>query len=371
MVSKSSTTSWLRCASGAGEPALSGWASLRARTRSRIPFKRSWSVSAAGWRRRRRPRRPSRPRRGRGGGWPNCSAARAEQADLAKRHKQYERAHELLDQALPGGPVQPALRATVAHYRGALLCHQDRPDAALAHLHEALELFGKEHFLTGRVLDTLGMAYAAKDTFTTAREFFERAIECKEACQDQHGLALSHGQLGRLALDWGDPAEAEKHLLADLELCLVLGDDYGAAVMYAERGEAALAAGRLGRAADLLDEAIRRGRDGELFHVEGYAHKDRALVHLANGHLLAARQEPHDAAREFDQAEKELQAAEHLFREHTFKEGLGHVNRARGQLLRVRGQFDEAERRWARRWPILRGRTNGPRLLAPSGSGPR
>jgi class 3 adenylate cyclase/Tfp pilus assembly protein PilF len=263
--------------------------------------------------------------------WPELLGwARAGQALAAMRHEDYRRAHELLDQAAESGPdAHPTLRATVAHHRGAVLSHEDQPDAALGHLHQALELFGKEHFVTGRVLDTLGMAYAAKDTFSTAREFYERAIACKQRWLDRQGLALSHGQLGRLALDWGDLAEAEKHFQADLELALDLGDARGAAVMYANRGSVALAAGRASRAADFLDESIRRSRRGGWAGVEGYAHSDRALAYLAAGDLARAEQE----ARE----------AEKLFRSRGSDEGLAHVNRVRGQLLRARGRFDEAE----------------------------
>jgi class 3 adenylate cyclase len=100
--------------------------------------------------------------------------------------------------------------------------------------------------------------------------------------------------------------------------------------VYTRRGAVALAAGRTAVAADFLDESIRRGRRGKWSHVEGYAHKDRALVYLAAG----------DLAR----AEQELRVAEQLFRPHGFDEGLAHVNRARGRLLRVRGRHDEAER---------------------------
>jgi tetratricopeptide (TPR) repeat protein len=141
------------------------------------------------------------------------------------RDDDYRLAHELLDQSARTKGAHAALRATVAHHRGALLSHEDRPDEALGHLHRALELFGQEHFVTGRVLDTLGMAYAAKDAFSTAREFYERAIAVKQKCGDRRGQALSHGQLGRLAFDWGDLAEAERHFRADLDLALDLGDD--------------------------------------------------------------------------------------------------------------------------------------------------
>src|SRR5579884_226556 len=150
------------------------------------------------------------------------------QALVAMRHGDYPRAHQHLDQALASGADgDPILRATCAHYRGAVYHHAGQPDAALVQLHDALELFSTEHFVAGRVLDTLGMVYAATDDYATARELYEAAIRCKERCQDKQGLAVSHGQLGRLALDWGDLREAERHFRMDLDLALRLEDERG------------------------------------------------------------------------------------------------------------------------------------------------
>jgi class 3 adenylate cyclase len=252
------------------------------------------------------------------------------QALAALRKAAYKPAHQLLDQASRGASADTTLRATVAHYRGAVLFHEGQDDAALPHLHEALELFGPEHFVTGRVLDTLGMVYAAKDNFATAFEFFERAIGCKEVCRDELGLAVSHGQLGRLALDWGDLAEAEKHFKADLEIARRLEDSRGAALMYGHLGRVALARERAAEASGYLDESIRRSQQGGWPLVEGYARKDRALAYLTTGDLAAA--------------ERELDDAKRVFQGEGFAEGLAHVNRVRGQLLKARGLYDEADR---------------------------
>jgi len=260
--------------------------------------------------------------------------ARAGQAHTAMHAIQYQRAHALLDQAKPPeASAHRALRATLAHYRGAVLLHEDRVDAALPYLHDALELFGEGHFAIGRVLDTLGMLYAGKDNFTTAREFFQQAIVFKQRFQDDLGVALSHGQLGRLALDWGNPTEAEEHFRADLKIALA-HDPFGAALMYDHLGQAALAQERWPEAGAFLDESIRRGRQGAWTKVEGFARKDRALVHLALGEL--------------DQAQEQLQQAEQLFQAAAFKEGLAHVNRTRAKLLLALSQYDQAEQAlWA------------------------
>jgi class 3 adenylate cyclase len=256
--------------------------------------------------------------------------ARAGEALAAMRRGDYARAHECLDRARPqDAGADPALRATVAHFRGAVFAHQGRPDEALPALRDALELFGPGHFATGQVLDTFGMAYAAKDDLTTAREFYGRAAACKRTRGDEAGLALTCGQLGRLALDWGDLDEAEKYFMADLEVVGRRGDERAAAQMHNHLGQVTLARGRRREAIEWLDESIRRS-EGRWPVTEGYARKDRALAALAAG----------DAAG----AEDQLARAEPLFRGAGFAEGLSHVGRARGKLLAARGRYDEAER---------------------------
>jgi class 3 adenylate cyclase len=255
--------------------------------------------------------------------------ARAGEALAAMRQRDFARAHECLDSARPPDPgADPALSATIAHFRGAVLSHEDRPDGALRQLHTALDLFGPDHFATGQVLDTFGMVYAAKDDLTTAREFYGRAAACKRARGDEAGLALTYGQLGRLALDWGDPAEAEKHFRADLEVVLRLGDERAAAQLYDHLGQTALALEHVNEAAELLDESVRRS-EGHWVVTEAYARKDRALAALAAADGAAA--------------ERQLNRAEELFRGICFEEGLAHVSRARGKLLAARRQYDEAE----------------------------
>jgi len=52
-----------------------------------------------------------------------------------------------------------------------------------AALHEALDLCGRDHYLTTQVLDTLGLSTSARTT-SRAAEFFERAIQAKQRFGD-------------------------------------------------------------------------------------------------------------------------------------------------------------------------------------------
>ncbi|MCI0559612.1 MAG: tetratricopeptide repeat protein, partial [Nitrososphaera sp.] len=200
----------------------------------------------------------------------------------------------------------------------------------LPYLSEALELFGREHFGTGRVLDTRGMIYAKRDSFHAAREFYEQAIESKRRFNDEAGIALSLGQLGRLYLDWGNLDKAEEYFKADLEIVLRISDERSEAQMYNQLGRVALVRGQLEDAALWLDESIRRSRQGRWSIIEGYAHKDRALVYLAEGRI--------------GDAEAQLHKAEDLFKAAEYDKGIMQVNTMRGIAWRKLGYYDEAER---------------------------
>ena len=253
------------------------------------------------------------------------------QAFIVLREKDYERAHQLLDGATTKDNTGNAmLLATATHCRGAVYFHQGKVDQALASLHEALRLFGTEHFAAGRVLDTLGMVYASKNNFQSAREFYEKAIDYKRRFQDDASIALSHGQLGRLHLDLGDLNRADKHFQDDLEISERIGDKRGVAQMYNHLGQVALARHQWQKAAGWLDESIRLSQEGKWSILEGYARKDRALASLGLG--------------KHDEAETQLQLAAGLFQERRFAEGSAYVNRSLGMVWRAEGRYDESAR---------------------------
>jgi class 3 adenylate cyclase/Tfp pilus assembly protein PilF len=267
------------------------------------------------------------------------------QAFLALRRHDYQRTHALLEQAVgKADPEDRSLHAAIAHLRGTNYFHTGDSQRALHHLRVALQSFGKDHFATGRVLDTFGMVYASRDNFHAAEEFFKQAVVCKQQWDDQAGLALSYGNLGRLYLDWGYLDQAERHFQKDLDIAKRNGDARSEALMHdhlgqvaLERGERAAAQGRIAEtrkhwadAAELLDSSIRRNFDGGWTVNEGYARKDRALLALAQGQLPEAEAHVEEARARFDAA--------------GFDEGLAHVNRIQGMIQRRRGVYDEASR---------------------------
>lgn len=257
------------------------------------------------------------------------------------RQKDFTTSHRLLGEARHYCNDDTQLQATIAHVEGATLYHEGRSKDAEPLLLEAMELYGPNHFASGRVLDTLGMIHAGRDNFHGARAFFEKALASKRA-DDLAGLAVTHGQLGRLYLDWGRLDDAQRHFEGDLEVAGKIGDEQGKTLMYNFLGQVAIAraerdfaAGRLALArrhwedaAGWLDRAISRAKEKQWPITEAYARKDRARLALAEGKL--------------DEAEVQARGAEAIFRAKGFDEGVAHVNRVWGMLWARQKRWDES-----------------------------
>ncbi len=261
--------------------------------------------------------------------WPTLAGwARAGQAMIALRERNFRGARELLDSAAnAAGRDDRALQASLAHTRGTLAYQEGRTAEALAQLHTALELYGPTDFGAGRVLDTLGMVHANRGNVAAAVEFYQEALATKQRCNDETGIALTHGQLGRLHLAWEQLDQAEEQFRASIALARQTGDERGEAQMHNHRGQVLLARGQPVEALTLLNESIRAAQ-GRWSLIEGYARKDRALAHLALG--------------ETDLAEQQCQHAEKLFQSVPFAEGLAHVRRVRGLVCGRLGRHGEA-----------------------------
>lgn len=269
------------------------------------------------------------------------------QAFLEMRRNDYPCARQCLIDAsrLAGEGKDPLLLAAIEHLHGAILFRQGDLTQSLVHLGKALDGFKTNHFGTGRVLDTFGMVYAGKDNFHAAREFYERAIDYKKLFDDQAGLAVSYGNLGRLYLDWGYLDKAEENFNKDLAIAQNTLDERGVAQMHNFLGQVAIARGeqkaalsKYGEARQdwkdataFLDSSIRASQTHNWPVPEGYARKDRARLYLAQGNV--------------DEADTEVQAAEALFCKQHFEEGVAHVNRVLGTIRRARVRVQTRARR--------------------------
>src|SRR5262249_36667244 len=258
------------------------------------------------------------------------------QAFVKMRQDHYYEAEGLLATVTPG-PENSLLQAAVDHLRGANWFHAGDSDQARSYLRAALRLLDNKHaadqFGMGRILDTFGMVYAGSDNFHAAEEFYRQAIKHKQNCDDQSGVAVSYGNLGRLYLAWGYLDKAEQCFIDDLTISKNILEERGEALMFNHLGQVALERGNQKAAvaqmvaaqehwdyaSGWLDSSIRGATTGGWIVVEAFAHKDRALLHLA---------QDQDAG-----AATEVGKAEGLFRSvgrDGFANGLAHINRVRG-----------------------------------------
>jgi class 3 adenylate cyclase len=251
-------------------------------------------------------------------------------------------------------PGDRDFEAILRHGQGSDRYHRGEIAAAREEFGRALELCGPDHFLTGRLLDSLGMTWLGSGRFSLAREFFHRALEAKQprsgGRSDLPGLAVTHGQLGRLYLDWGLLDQAERHFQDDLRLCEQLDDRRGRAQMLDSLARVQLARfeglahGRKGErlleeADGFLEGCMREAAERPDWRIlEGYARVDRARLRLF-------RQDHAEAERELDRAEALFAGAGEADR---FAEGLAHVDLQRGWLARLAEDFSEAIRRQLR-----------------------
>jgi tetratricopeptide (TPR) repeat protein len=249
---------------------------------------------------------------------------------MVLRERDFLGARALLGRAAAvAEPSDSALLATISHGRGTVAYHEGHNEEAFDALHQALERFGPAHFGTGRVLDTLGMVHAFRDNLPAASEFYAQSLVAKQRSGDDAGIALTHGQLGRLYLGWDQLDQADQHFLKGLDIAQRIGDERGVAQTLNHRGQVLLARGQAPEAAALLETSINSAQ-GRWAIVEAFARKDRALAHLALSHFA-------DADRECDRAEA-------IFQERGFAAGASHVQRTRGLIRRAQGRYEGAMR---------------------------
>lgn len=251
------------------------------------------------------------------------------QALIALREHDYAQTADLLNQAEALAQHDSGLSASVAHTRGAMLCHQGRLDAAAPQLHRALRLFGRQHYFTGRVLDSLGMLHHYRGRFALAEDYFDRALRAKQTVHDELGIALTQAQLGRLYLDDGQLQAADENFLAALVIARRTNDERAECQLTNHRARVRIASGQPDEALVLLEDSLRLAQ-GRYPILSGFGYKDRAHAHLLRGDHAAA--------------EADLVQARSLFTKFNFASGLAHLQQVRGWLSHRLGRFDQAER---------------------------
>ncbi len=249
---------------------------------------------------------------------------RAYEKSLATLEKAREKAQEI------STDPSHSLSANIFHLQGTAWHHRGDVQKAITSLQQSLELFGKNHFCTPRVLDTLGMAYSSKHNFLAARDFYDQALEYKAAQDppDIPGLALTHGQLGRLSLEWGALEKAEFHFKEDLALSEELEDMRSIAIISNQLARVELAKGCPGAALEWNEKSYHLARERGWAILTFFACKEFILIKVA-------ATKPGEALPYLEEAERIINSAD-------FTEGKAFLLYAMGILERESGFPDRA-----------------------------
>lgn len=263
-------------------------------------------------------------------GWAHLGLAlvalRDRQTHLAERHLHAAESIATTDRQLLG---------TVRLFQGTNRFHAGEPNGVLDLLEESAGLLGPEHYFYGRVLDAIGMWYANGNSVQAALLLFQHALHYKHHHGDEAGVALTHGQLGRLYLDWGEFELAKSHFQQDLLLCEQIGDGRGTAQMHNLLGIVSTEQGNLASAILHIDRSVQLAHDAGWLIMEGFARKDRATAQLAGELSTGKIEHAHVSA--------DLAEAQRLFRLSAFTEGLAHVTHVEAVQRRLLKEYDHAE----------------------------
>lgn len=262
----------------------------------------------------------------------------------ANRDHRFDQVEVLLKEAWERADEQDnVLRAILHQQVGFFNHHVGCPEESLRHLHYALDFCGREHYLTGSVLETLSMVHTKnKNNFQVARELLVHSIASKRRFADQPALAQAHFRLGRLYLKWDELDLSEQSFQEALHLAQRAQDERRVYGTYGYLGQVELArAGNemalgqphsvrkhLEQAAQWLDAVLAAPESAVRIPDVAYTHKDRAGVCLAQNQLA--------------EAEQHLQKAEAIFEDLKHQRGLAHARRVKGVLLRKQEKFSES-----------------------------
>ncbi|MGD1000332.1 MAG: protein kinase [Candidatus Brocadiia bacterium] len=234
--------------------------------------------------------------------------------------KALDAAKDVLSRVAPG----TVLAGRAWHIIGLAEGKLRRTAASIEALLKAAEIYDGlgERLAQAQVLDTLGMAEAARGRLDLAVNDYAFSLVLKTMAADRFGTAITLGNLGRVHLKAGRFSQAVFCFERNLELAAALGDRRGQARMLEDLGRAFLGMENYARAESCLTQCIEKAEAAGFRDLVFFARKDLALLRLAQG-------EP-------DRAESELAAAEKAMPRDADAYFPLLLSAARGELLRAR-----------------------------------
>lgn len=195
-----------------------------------------------------------------------------------------------LEEGIAALPRNSSGWARVAHALGALLTSDRESPDALSWLIQAQSAFASLGNRAGeaQASDTLGTEYAHVGRTDLAAICYARSLALKIAIGDEQGIALTLGNLGRLALLLGRAEDAARLISTDLQLVKQAGPAWDVNFVSAELAQAEARAGWQEQAhrrmADLLasDPPLER-------RLAFFIHKELGMMELRLNCVGAAR----------------------------------------------------------------------------------
>ena len=193
----------------------------------------------------------------------------------------------------------PLLAARAWHVAGLAQGKLRRTARAVDALLKSSELYTRlgERLGLAQVRDTLGMVEAARGRLDYALNAYALSLVDKTLLGDLAGVAITLGNLGRIHLRDGRYADAAACFERDLEIALRLDDVRGRARMHEDLSQAFLGLADFDRAERELNDAIALCARHGLPDIEFFAHKDLALLRVAQKHYADAETELNLAER--------------------------------------------------------------------------
>jgi len=259
-----------------------------------------------------------------------AAAALAENLRRLRGAENQLRALELLREAEERLTRRAGLaRCRIALAQGRIHLEQRDYPRAYARLSQASDLAGARSAERAAAARSLGLFFGAVGRTSLALRWFERALQTQEKTGDIAGQARSCGELGRLFLDRGEPAEARAIIRRGVSAGRKLADPYQLAHLLNDLGRAEAALGNSARARTLIEECLEVCRRRDLALVGAFAQKNLAKLLWRDGR-------PEPALERLDRQ------AVPRFRDLSNNFGLAVALRVRGRILRDLGRENEA-----------------------------
>jgi DNA-binding SARP family transcriptional activator/tetratricopeptide (TPR) repeat protein len=221
--------------------------------------------------------------------------------------------HHLDEAARVFGEIGNRLGAGVtAVGMGTWLRERGRRDEALVQYEAAIEAFLEAGNANGEALARTAAAniWLYRDDTGTAGRYLAQAFLLAVRRVDSHREAKVRRRIAALRVHQGRSDQAVRQLRRALEIFNGMGDDHCAAYTRSELGKALVARGEVAAARKMLLDAMDIGHRLGDRSVEGQAAQQLGQLYVSTGNLDSARRTLDRAARVWQQAGNDEQAAE-------------------------------------------------------------